>query len=62
MAKKLTEDDVVIIREAWAIRQKALQELKDTECFSVRSLAEKFDVAVGTIGKVVNYETWGSVK
>lgn len=58
---KLTEEDVLLIRSCWHEREQALQQVKDTNCYSMKSLAEKFDTAKSNIEKIVNGYTWKDV-
>ena len=57
--RKLTADDVRIIREAHEFKQAEIQRLNSQ--FSAKGLAEKFEVHQRTIEKVIGYETWRHV-
>jgi glutamate 5-kinase len=57
--RKLTKDDVVLIREAHEHKQEEIKKLNDA--YSARALSEKFGVHQRTIEKVLNYSTWRHV-
>lgn len=59
MIRKLTEDDVRLIRELHAWKLAEMKRLNRTVSLSV--LAEKFGVHVCTIQKVLSYNTWKRV-
>ena len=73
MQKKLTEEDVILIRQAQVERAermaelgKKIKELKAERCkvsteLSQRALAEKFDVSKSCIQFVVNFHNWKHV-
>ena len=57
--RKLTAEDVALIREAHEIKQKEIKKLN--EAYSAKAMAEKFCVHVRTIEKVLNRETWRQI-
>ena len=57
--RKLTEDDVRMIRQIHHEKQEEIKRLN--ESCSLKALAEKFGVHHRTIEKVVNYTTWRHV-
>lgn len=58
--RKLTVDDVALIREAHQFKQTEIKKLN--EAYSAKALAEKFSVHHRTIEKVLNYSTWRHVQ
>ncbi len=54
--RKLTAEDVALIRQAHEHKQQEIRRLNET--LSAKALAEKFGVHHRTIEKVLNYETW----
>ena len=56
---KLTEEDVMMIRELYEWKQAEIKRLNSIA--SAKALAEKFGVSTQTIEKVIARETWGHV-
>lgn len=57
---KLTDDDVRLIRELWAYKQREKAKLERD--LSIAAIAAKFDVSVRAIERVLNRETWSHVR
>lgn len=58
--RKLTEQDVILIREAHQHKQTEIKRLNEE--LSAKALAEKFGVHQRTVEKVINYSTWRHVE
>jgi hypothetical protein len=57
--RKLTADDVALIRQAHEHKQAEIKRLNET--LSAKALGDKFGVHQRTIEKVLNYSTWRHV-
>ena len=57
MPKKLTNDDVRLIREMHRDGRRMVAQVRAS--MTAKAIAAKFDVHTRTIEKVLTYETWG---